>query len=98
MIVVWLQRARIERERAIDYIAERNLSAALDQLAEVEAQLELLRDFPELGRPGRRRGTRELVVTGTPFLAIYRIRSKLRRIEVLHFVHGAQRWPPRPSR
>ncbi len=38
-------------------------------------------------------GTRELVITGTPYIAAYRVRPQ--RIEVLRIIHGAQRWPKR---
>ena len=47
--------------------------------------------FPHLGRPGRKPGTRELVLSGLPFLAIYRGREDV--IEIARILHGAQRWP-----
>ncbi|PSJ62522.1 type II toxin-antitoxin system RelE/ParE family toxin [Kumtagia ephedrae] len=97
MRVVWLARARIERQKAIDYIARDSPQAALGQLEEIERQTDKLFDFPEIGRPGRKRGTRELVITGTPFLAVYRIRAKA-EVQILRLLHGAQRWPPRKRR
>jgi plasmid stabilization system protein ParE len=48
-------------------------------------------DFPELGRPGRKAATRELILTGLPYLAIYRLRNNA--IEILRILHGAQVWP-----
>jgi plasmid stabilization system protein ParE len=45
-----------------------------------------------MGRPGRISGTRELVITGTPFVAVYRVRADA--VEILRFLHGAQRFPP----
>ena len=51
----------------------------------------LLHDVAYRGRPGRVPGTRELPVTGTPCLVIYRERRD--RIEVLRVLHGARRWP-----
>ena len=50
-----------------------------------------LRQFPHLGRLGAKSGTRELILTGLPFLAVYRIREDV--VEVLRILHGAQRWP-----
>lgn len=67
MKVVWLTRARIERQKAIDYIARDSPQAALGQLQEIERQTDNLFDFPEIGRPGRKRGTRELVIPGMLF-------------------------------
>jgi toxin ParE1/3/4 len=50
-----------------------------------------LLQFPHFGRSGRKRGTRELVLSGLPFLAIYRVRKGV--IEIARILHGAQRWP-----
>jgi toxin ParE1/3/4 len=36
-------------------------------------------------------GTRELVVTGTPYIVAYAVADQ--RVEVLAIIHGAQRWP-----
>jgi toxin ParE1/3/4 len=93
--VVWLTRARVERQKAIDYIARDSPQAALDQLDEIERQTDMLLDFPNIGRAGRRHGTRELVIAGTPFLAVYRIRAKTGDVQILRLLHGAQRWLPR---
>ena len=91
MDIFWTPKARAEREEAIDYIARDNPFAALDQLDKIEQQTSLLAAQQKMGRPGRVKGTRELVVSGTPFIAIYRVKGK--RIEVLRFLHGAQKWP-----
>lgn len=95
MKVVWLTRAWIEWQKAVDYIVRDSPQAALDQLSEIERQSDTLFDFPEIGRPGRKRGTRELVIVGTPFLAVYRIRAKTAEVQILRLLHGTQRWPPR---
>jgi addiction module RelE/StbE family toxin len=50
-----------------------------------------LRDFPESGRPGRVAGTRELVVTGTPYVAAYQVTDTA--VRILRVLHGAQQWP-----
>ncbi|WP_180902431.1 type II toxin-antitoxin system RelE/ParE family toxin [Martelella soudanensis] len=94
MKVVWLPQARTDRTDAIAYIARDNPRAALDQLGEIEQQTDGLADHPEMGRIGRMRGTRELVVNRTPFIIIYRVRSRLDRVEILRLLHGAQHWPP----
>jgi plasmid stabilization system protein ParE len=44
---------------------------------------------PGRGRPGRLRGTRELVVVGTPYIVAYRVHAN--DIEILTVQHGAQR-------
>jgi plasmid stabilization system protein ParE len=50
-----------------------------------------LETFPMSGRAGRVRGTRELVVVNTPFIAAYAIQKT--NIVILAVYHGAQQWP-----
>ena len=91
MQIIWLSRARIAREAAIEYIAQENVLAALAQLDEIERHTDLLSTHPEMGRMGRVAETRELVLTHTPFILIYRIKNNT--IQILRFLHGAQQWP-----
>jgi toxin ParE1/3/4 len=92
--IAWLPRALKDRDAQIDYIANENPKAALDQGDRIEQQIDMLADFPEAGRPGRKHGTRELVIGRTPFIVVYRVRPKARRVEILRVLHGAQQWPP----
>jgi toxin ParE1/3/4 len=74
------------------YIGDHNPVAAIEMGDAIEAFVGRLAGFPESGRPGRVPGTRELVVTGTPFIVVYRIEP--RALVILRVLHGAQRWPP----
>ncbi|KPH06962.1 type II toxin-antitoxin system RelE/ParE family toxin (plasmid) [Rhizobium acidisoli] len=94
MKLLWSAKAASDRKRVIQFIAEQNVGAAINQLDEIERQTDLLIDQPEIGRPGRIDGTRELVVSRTSFIVIYRVRQKLKQVEILRLVHGAQKWPP----
>ena len=49
----------------------------------------LLTESPEMGRSGRVPGTRELVITRTPFIVPYRLRGQT--IQILRVYHGARR-------
>jgi toxin ParE1/3/4 len=91
MQVLWLENARAARTAAIEYIAQDSVTAALSQLDEIEQQTTRLADYSKLGRIGRIKGTRELVINRTPFIAVYRIDGDV--IHILRFLHGAQRWP-----
>jgi toxin ParE1/3/4 len=51
----------------------------------------LLSRSPEIGRPGRVPGTRELVIPRTPYIVPYRVVG--RTIQILRIFHGARRWP-----
>lgn len=93
MIAVrWTALARREFIDAIDHIAvdrPRVAEALADRIAE---RLEALAANPEIGRPGRRAGTREFVLSGTPFLAIYRALAD--EVVIMRFLHGRRLWPP----
>ena len=91
MKIEWLPEAVRNREAQLAYIGGRNPAAAIDVGDVIESSVNRLADFPESGRPGRVSGTRELIVTGTPFIVVYRIESSA--LVVLRVLHGAQRWP-----
>ncbi|RFB82244.1 addiction module toxin RelE [Rhizobium leguminosarum bv. trifolii] len=94
MKLVWRAKAQSDRKEAIQFIADQNVVAAISQLDEIERQTDLLIDQPEIGRPGRINGTRELVISRTSFVVIYRIRQNVSQVEILRLLHGAQQWPP----
>lgn len=52
---------------------------------------ETLLAFPHLGRPGKKAGTRELVLSPLPWIVVYAVRDDV--IHVVRILHGAQRWP-----
>jgi toxin ParE1/3/4 len=91
--VVWTAPARAQLVEAYTYISESSPQAAGNQIKLIVSAARNLSDFPEIGRVGRRRGTRELVISGTPYIVVYRIR--LSSVRVLAVMHGAQRWPMR---
>ncbi|PYE88513.1 toxin ParE1/3/4 [Phyllobacterium leguminum] len=57
----------------------------------IEHQVEQLRIFPYSGREGRAKGSREMVVSRTPFIVVYTVEDTITLVRVLH---GAQQWPP----
>jgi toxin ParE1/3/4 len=91
LTLVWLPEASHERFKQLDYIARDNPLAAADQDDEIERQVDTLQTHPKLGRPGRVKGTRELVIGRTPFIVAYRLKGQ--RIEVMRFLRGSQHWP-----
>lgn len=94
MIVKWLPRALKDRDAQIDYIADNSPQAAIDQGDRIEHKVNMLADYPEMGRSGRKRDTRELVINQTPFIVVYRVRPRAQRVEILRVLHGAQQWLP----
>ena len=49
-----------------------------------------LREHPQIGRPGLREGTREWIVSRTPYVLVYR--ETAQAVEILHVWHAAQDW------
>ena len=76
-------RAYIEQD---DPVAARRV--ALHIIRNVEM---LLPRNPEMGRPGRIPGTRELVVPRTPFIVVYRVQSEV--LQIIRIFHTARKWP-----
>jgi len=73
-------------------VAQDNPAAALALADLLESRADLLIDHPRLGRPGRRRGTRELVVHPSYILIYDAIPTAVR---ILRVMHAARQWPPR---
>ena len=91
MRVRWTADAADDLERICDYIAEERPDSARPVAQSVIERIGTLETFPNLGRVGRVRGTREIAFPPLPFVAIYEIRDE--QIVVLRILHGAQRWP-----
>jgi toxin ParE1/3/4 len=88
MKIVWAPEARRQVHEIYHYIALDNPQAADRMVTRLVAAVEKLAHFPHLGRPGRE-GARELVVTGTKYIVIYKVERQEIRIGTV--LHGAQR-------
>lgn len=93
MKVVWSRRAvqhLVALREHIERDSEENAALVAQRILDATA---LLQSQPEMGRPGRVLGTRELVIAGTPYIIPYRIRQG--RLELIAVFHGRQKWPKR---
>ena len=93
MILEWLPTAKQDFENIVECVATDNPIAAIEQGDEIEKQLFLFISYPKMGRPGRVKGTRELVIARTPYIVAYRIKGKI--IQILRVLHGTRQWPKR---
>ena len=91
--IVWLDFAADEFEEAIAWIRERNFSAADNIAKSALFQIDQLKHYPQLGRVGRDSATRELVISNTHFIVVYRITPANKTLEILSFKHEARQWP-----
>jgi toxin ParE1/3/4 len=90
MRVRWTTDAANDLEGICDYVAETNAESARRVAKAVVESIASLHTFPNRGRPGRVEGTRELVLTPLPYVAVYDVHGD---IQVLRILHGAQQWP-----
>ena len=74
-----------------DYILAENPLAAEKTLDVIYSEIQHLSEHPYLGRTGRVSGTRELVLSGTPYVVPYRV--KRNTLEILRVYHTARKWP-----
>ncbi|WP_181410592.1 type II toxin-antitoxin system RelE/ParE family toxin [Nitrobacter winogradskyi] len=75
-----------------DYIGQRSPRAAVRIVNEIHSTTaRLLLANPFIGRRGEITGTRELVISGTPYIVAYRVTDT--QIEILFVQHGAREWP-----
>jgi addiction module RelE/StbE family toxin len=75
------------------WIAEDDPAATRRVVQRIRDAAHKLTEAPGIGRAGRVPGTRELVVSPTPYIVPYRVRGDV--IEIITVLHGAQRWPDR---
>lgn len=93
MTIVWSPRAIAHLAGLRAYIAQEDPGAAGRVATTILAAVERLAELPNIGRPGRVAGTRELVVPRTPLVIPYRLRAG--RLEIIAVFHGRRRWPKR---
>lgn len=91
MEVRWSLEAADDLEQIVRYIQRDNPEVARKVARIIVDAVGALSTFPERGRAGRISGTRELVVSTLPWIAVYRIRKE--GVEVVRIYHGAQNWP-----
>ncbi len=83
--------ARLDLIEIGEYLRSDNPDAAARIMRRIQSASRALGQFPHAGRKRRVEGTRELVVTGTPYLVPYRVTGQA--VEILRVFHGAMRWP-----
>lgn len=88
---------------AVGDLAEIRNTIELDrpEVAEGIAKLILesvsrIRQYPDVGKIGRMKGTHELVVPRSPYVLVYRrFRTS---VQILRVLHGRRKWPNRSRR
>jgi toxin ParE1/3/4 len=87
--IVWSPLARVRLQEIRAYAAKDKPVAAERLAIRIVAVIEALRAHPYLGHAGTEPGVRELVIGGTPYVVLYRVRAK--RVIIQTIWHAAQR-------
>lgn len=88
-VIRWTTPAIDELEAHIKHIRENNAEAALAVARTILDRIDQLENFPNLGRPGKIKDTRELV-SGPYVISYWLLPGDI--AEILHVWHGAQDW------
>jgi toxin ParE1/3/4 len=91
MPIVWLAAAVQDVLSIRTFIAQENSQTTQNVALRIDRAIRLLGTMTNMGRPGRIFGTRELAISGTSFLAVYRVGNG--RVEILRMFHGRQPFP-----
>jgi len=90
MRLIWHPLAITDRERIMDFISRDKPLAALTLDEEFEAHASRLPANPMLYRPGKLKGTREIVVHPN-YIMVYRVEADT--LTILRVLHAGQQWP-----
>ncbi len=92
----WTRLALTDFLGAQEHIAKDNPLAAQAVAQRIDEAARGLLVQPHMGRPGHIEGTREQVVSKTPYLIVYRVRGP--EIELLRIWHSRRGWQDPPDR
>jgi len=90
MRIRWTVPAAEDLEGIKNYLAKRYPNFVEPTVRTIYQRIGSLKTAPNRGRPGHRSGTRELPLTGLPYIVVYSVKAEA--VEILHVYHGAQDW------
>lgn len=91
MIIRWLDDAVDDLRSLRQYISQENTTAAAKIVKKILNSIDMLSEQPGIGRPGRVLNTRELIISGTPYIVPYRVKNNV--VEILRVFHCSMLWP-----
>lgn len=78
-------------ERIANYLFDNAPERAPNLVRSINDAPVILLKFPQLGRQGKKNGTREFVHSSLPYVLVYRVTGDA--IQIVRILHAAQRWP-----
>jgi addiction module RelE/StbE family toxin len=91
MRIRWTEGADGNLNQVAEYIAQDNPPAAIASVNKIIGAVQILMDYPTIGKRGRERGTRELVVAGLPYIVIYAVQRE--ELVILRVLHTSMKYP-----
>lgn len=91
MRIKWLDDAISDLTEIRKYIATDKPQTANKVAFLIRQSVDPLTEHPDIGRPGRIEGTRELVLSALPYIIPYRVKND--SIEILRVLHATRKWP-----
>ena len=91
MHVRWTPAAADDLENIANYLFEKTPENAARLIREIYRTPSGLKNFPNRGREGKKKSTRELVMSSLPYIFIYQVRSNT--VHIVRILHTSQEWP-----
>jgi addiction module RelE/StbE family toxin len=88
MRIRWTSPAAQDMQGISDYLKERHPQYRLPTMHKLYGKIQSLKETPHIGRPGRIEGTREILFTPLPYVAVYRVEGEI--VEIWRIWHAAQ--------
>jgi len=88
----WTPRAVADLEEISDYLVAASPQAWEHLLQRLERLSEAILDFPLMGKAGLVPGTREFVVSGTPYILVFQVKDEA--VVIVSVRDGRMRLPP----
>lgn len=91
MQVKWLKWALRNLEQARNYVFQDNPTAAQELIIKIQNAANQLQKYPFMGKNSRVECTKELIISNSPYILIYRVKEE--SVEVLRILHTSKRYP-----
>lgn len=83
--ILWTERAINNLELELDYYGRINPTLAKELSIIIKESVVSIANMPGIGRPGKKLGSRELIINKYPYILAYRVRNET--LEILSMIH-----------
>jgi addiction module RelE/StbE family toxin len=87
----WTATAADDLQHIADYLFEKTPENAAQLIRKIYDAPSKLKEFPNLGRSGKKQGTRELLLPPLPYVLVDKVADDI--LHIVRILHSAQDWP-----